>query len=359
MISATTIIRFEYRKLDLPLIEPFAIASGVQHAAHNVLVFVYLHDGTIGIGEAAPFPAVSGETQEGTMDSLEKLIPYIIGKDVRNWLDLTKQITLRIPDSPAACCSVEIALLDALTKYYKMPLGIFFGGAGASLETDMTITAGDVVHASESAKVIVKRGISTIKIKTSGENVNFDVDRVQAIHMAAPKAGLIIDGNCGYSSDSALKFITELNSLNIKPVLFEQPLPREDIDGMARLVREAGLLIAADESARSAEDVLMLVEKKAATVINIKIMKCGVTEVLKMISIAETAGLQLMIGGMVESILSMSFSAHLAAGRGGFKFVDLDTPMFIKEHPFVGGFSQSGGTLKIDLEKAGHGVDLK
>jgi L-Ala-D/L-Glu epimerase len=359
MATSTTITRFEFSKLDLSLTEPFAIASGVQHEAKNVLVLIALRDGTIGLGEAAPFPAVSGETQEGTMESLEKLMAYIIGKDIRHWSDLSKQIHMREPLSPAACCAVEMALLDAFTKYYKMPLYIFFGGAGTTLETDMTITAGDIQHASLSAKDIVNRGITTIKIKTSGENIDFDAERLFAIYSAAPDAALIIDGNCGYSVDSALQFIGRLNSLNIKPVLFEQPLAREDWEGMSRLVKEARLPIAADESARSAGDVLKLVKTKGAHVINIKMMKCGVMEALKMISVAETAGLQLMIGGMVESVLSMSFSAQLAAGKGIFKFIDLDTPMFIKEHPFAGGFSQVRGILSIDPEEPGHGVRLK
>jgi L-Ala-D/L-Glu epimerase len=302
---------------------------------------------------------VSGETQEGTLRSLEKLRYYLIGKDVRDWAAIAKQIHDLEAEAPAACCAVEMALLDALTRYNKIPLHVFFGGAGTNLQTDMTITAGDISHASASAKAIVQRGISTIKIKTNGEDVNFDVERVRAIHLAAPSAELIVDGNCGYSFQSALQFIKGLNSLNITPVLFEQPLPREDWAGMSGLVREAGVSIAADESARSAADVQRLVKEKAAHTINIKMMKCGVAEALKMIEVAQAAGLQLMIGGMVESILSMTFSAHLAAGNGKFKFVDLDTPMFIKEHPFQGGFSQSGGNLKLDRAEAGHGVRLK
>jgi L-Ala-D/L-Glu epimerase len=122
-------------------------------------------------------------------------------------------------------------------------------------------------------------------------------------------------------------------------------------------VCEAGVPIAADESARSAADVLRLAREGAAHVINIKLMKAGVTEALRMIAIAQAAGLGLMIGGMVESILAMTFSAHLAAGIGGFSFVDLDTPLFVAEHPFAGGFAQSGGALTLG-DAPGHGVDL-
>ena len=67
-------------------------------------------------------------------------------------------------------------------------------------------------------------------------------------------------------------------------------------------------------------------------------------------------GLSLMIGGMVESSLAMSFSAHLAAGLADFRYVDLDTPMFIAESPFRGGFEQKGAVLDVAHVRAGHGV---
>ena len=56
----STISQMECLPLDLPLTEPFAIAGGAPGVAHNVLVRVVLSDGTVGLGEAAPFTAVSG-----------------------------------------------------------------------------------------------------------------------------------------------------------------------------------------------------------------------------------------------------------------------------------------------------------
>ncbi|MDQ5850847.1 MAG: hypothetical protein M3380_02020 [Chloroflexota bacterium] len=64
MSSPHTIVEVRASPLDIPLIEPFSIATGAQAVAHNVLVAVRLAGGTKGYGEAAPFPAVTGETQE-------------------------------------------------------------------------------------------------------------------------------------------------------------------------------------------------------------------------------------------------------------------------------------------------------
>ena len=354
----TMITALEITPLDLPLTEPFAIASGAQASAANVLVTLRLADGTVGLGEAAPFPAVSGETQTSTMTALDSLRSLVVGADARMWRPLAIQLLAADAHAAAARCAVEMALLDALTRHFSMPLHVFFGGSGRTLETDMTITAGDETHAARSARAIVDRGIRSIKVKTAGVDVAADVARLRAIHAAAPAAPLIVDGNCGYNAERALHFISQLRQENIAIALFEQPLPREDWAGMARLVREADVLIAADESARSAADVLRLAHESAAHIINIKLMKAGVAEALRMIAIAQAAGLGLMIGGMVESILAMTFSAHLAAGVGGFSFIDLDTPLFIAEHPFAGGFAQNGGTLTLD-DTPGHGVTLK
>jgi L-Ala-D/L-Glu epimerase len=92
-------------------------------------------------------------------------------------------------------------------------------------------------------------------------------------------------------------------------------------------------------------------------VLNIKLMKMGVVEAIDVVGVARAAGLGLMIGGMVESILAMSCSACFAAGIGGFRFVDLDTPMFLAENPFRGGFVQRGAMLSLAEIGAGHGVE--
>ena len=93
--------------------------------------------------------------------------------------------------------------------------------------------------------------------------------------------------------------------------------------------------------------------------VNIKPMKSGILEAIAIWNVATAAGLKLMIGGMLESPLAMSFSAHLAAGLGGFTYVDLDTPMFMQGHPFVGGFLQTGARLSVAHVEMGHGVRLR
>ena len=198
-MTPTRIVSVTYQPLDLDLKEPFAIATGTQYQVENVLIRLELADGTVGLGEAAPFPAVNGETQTSTLGALVVLETHLVDQDVREWRTLAKKLDEVAHEAPSARCGLEMAMLDALCQHYNMPLYVFFGGVGIELETDLTITAGDEAHAAASAQSIVKRGFSTIKVKTEGVDVDYDFRRIQAIHSSAPGAKLIIDGNCGYA----------------------------------------------------------------------------------------------------------------------------------------------------------------
>ena len=354
--TPTTIVELRFGPLDVPLIEPFAIATGAQPTAHNVLVEIILADGTRGYGEAAPFPAVTGESQASTLAALAALREVVIGGDVRQWRTLAQDLKATDLKAAAARCALETAILDALTKRANMPLWAFFGGASTELETDMTITAGSVEHAAESARSIAARGIKTIKIKIGGAP-DLDHARISAIHAAFPEAPLILDGNCGYDADGALALLEQLRSDGITVALFEQPVPRYDLAGLAQVTRDGATPVAADESVTTAEDALQIAQERAANVVNIKLMKAGIVEGLAIAAICKAAGIGLMIGGMVETLLAMNMSAHFAAGLGGFSFVDLDTPMFMAEQPLRGGWVQTGGRLSIAHVEAGHGVE--
>src|SRR5262245_6803990 len=102
--------------LDIELSEPFGIASGTQLAANNVLVRAVLEDGSVGFGEAAPFPAVSGETQAQTLDTLANAAPLVVGRDALRWRKIAWELAEFAPNAPAARAAIEMALLDALAR---------------------------------------------------------------------------------------------------------------------------------------------------------------------------------------------------------------------------------------------------
>ncbi|MEP7053471.1 MAG: dipeptide epimerase [Pseudomonadota bacterium] len=342
--------------LDIELNEPFGIATGAQLVAHNVLVTVTLSDGSLGIGEAAPFPAVNGETQSAAQSALEAARPHLLGLDAQRWRPAAALARELLRYTPSALAGFESALLDALCRRAQLSLWSFFGGAEPALVSDITIPTGDAEHARRAALRAVSQGFETLKVKVGGVTFDLDRARLAAISLAAPGTRLVLDANASLSAPEAIELLNALGPAKRQVALFEQPTPKLDIDALRTVREQGGVPVAADESASSAADVLALIAARAVDVINIKTMKSGVAEAMSMISVARAAGLGLMIGGMVESKLAMTVSACLAAGMGGVQFVDLDTPWFMKDPPFTGGWVSRGATLLVDHITAGHGV---
>lgn len=354
-MRSTRIRRLGARPLDVPLKEPFGIAGGAQDLARNVLVTVTLEDGTEGLGEAAPLPAYNGETQADALAAIERARPVVEGADARAWRPIARALADR-GATGSARCAIETAILDALARHQALPLTSFFGGAEDALVTDMTITTGPIERSRAAARTIAAAGFATIKVKVGAADLDEDLARLAAIQAEAPDASLVVDANASLSADDAIALVRGAEREGARIALFEQPVGAADVDGLARVRLNAGVRVAADESATSAAAVLRLVEARAVDVVNIKLMKCGVAEALDIASVARAAGLGLMIGGNVETRLAMSMSACFAAGLGGFAFVDLDTPMFLAEDPFEGGYAQTGARLDVSQIVAGHGV---
>ena len=80
--TPTTIVALSAEPLDVPLLEPFTIATGRSTSARNALVRLRLSNGIEGIGEAAPFPPSGGETQETALAAVAGMLPLLEGHDV-------------------------------------------------------------------------------------------------------------------------------------------------------------------------------------------------------------------------------------------------------------------------------------
>ncbi len=345
--------------LDIELSEPFGIATGAQLMAHNALVTVTLSDGTVGIGEAAPFPAVNGETQRAVLSAFSEARPALLGLDALRFRAASAVARDALPDVPTARAAFESALLDAICRRAQLSLWSFFGGAEPLLMSDITITTGSPEAAKAAALRAVAAGFRTLKVKVGGAGFDHDRARLAAIAEAAPSVEFVLDANASLSAEAALELLSTLGPAQSRVTLFEQPCAKFDLAGLRKVRERSGTRVAADESACSASDVVTLIVERAVDVINIKSMKSGLCEALDMIAVARAAKLGLMIGGMVESKLSMTVSACLAAGTGGFAFVDLDTPWFMKDAPLTGGWQERGPTLRVDQIGLGHGVAVR
>src|SRR5437868_1543512 len=357
-MSRTTIQSITVEPLTIPLLEPFSIATGSTSDARNVLITITLEGGSTGYGECAPFTPSTGETQGTALSAAQGCAELIKGRDAAHWRSLSRLIRGVYFSQGTAMAGIEMALLDALTRSYGIPLYVFFGGASTSVETDMSIPLVPPQRGYELAKETVARGITSIKIKV-GSDLHEDVDRVEAIREAAPGVGLTLDANQGYTANEALLCLEALDDRDIRPLMMEQPVHKDAYEGLRYVTQHTAVPVAADESAYSAANAAHLIAMGAINVVNIKLMKSGFVEALDIAAVCRATHTQLMIGAMMESRLAISAAAHFVAGLGGFRFVDLDTPMLLAEDPFVGGYVQKGGMYDLAGIERGLGVKRK
>jgi L-alanine-DL-glutamate epimerase-like enolase superfamily enzyme len=357
-MSSTTIRSVTVEPLNIPLLEPFTIATGSVSEASNVLITITLADGSIGYGESAPFSPSTGETQETALAAAQGCATLIEGKDAAHWRILSKLMRSVYFSQKTAIAGIEMALLDALTHSFGIPLFIFFGGASISIETDMSIPMVTPEHGYELARDVVARGIHCIKIKVGGD-IRDDVARVESIREGAPGLGLTLDANQGYTANEALLLLEALDDRDIRPLMMEQPVHKDDHEGLRYVTQHTTVPIAADESAYSAANVAHLIAMGAVNVVNIKLMKCGFVEASDIAAVCRATHTQLMIGAMMESRLATSAAAHFVAGLGGFRYIDLDTPMLLADDPFTGGYEQRGGVYDVSSVKSGLGIERR
>lgn len=344
-------------ELRAPLIQPFRTALGDHNSLDNILVKLTLSDGSTGYGEAAVATHITGETLAQTRNNLKQVSKGLIGRDAGDYLGLSAQLHELLKDNKCALAAIETALMDALTRSWKMPLWRFFGHKPMKLSSDITIVIADLEETRESALKFYRDGFRALKIKI-GRDEDLDLKRVIAIRRAAPKAALYLDANQGYTAAQTLRFLKQASRHGITPQLIEQPVHRDDREGLLKVTRDSKVPVCADESVRSLVEAVQVIRQKAAQVINIKLMKTGIFESREIANLARANGVKLMIGGMMETSLAMTASAHMAAGMGCFDFIDLDTPFFIKGAVSKNPFLNSRGIYDLSTVKKGIGITL-
>lgn len=356
--SELTIASLSAHDVDIPLSENFAISKGALRVARNIFVKITLSDGLCGFGECAPFEAVSGESREATNEALKKIEREIIGRPVSEYRKVARLMNELVPRNPAARCGVETAILDCYCRSLGIPLWkLWSNPEKQTYLTDVTIPISETDESLRLAKHWRKKGFRMLKMKV-GKRLDKDINVINQIATALPDVSFVIDANEGFSETDALSLIAELEKSEASIHLIEQPIARDNLEGMARIKDVSPFPICADESVSNVEDVTQIIKANAADVINIKIMKSGVVEALDIAKLAQTGGLGLMFGGMVETRLAMGMSLALASAFWPVHTLDLDTPFLLAEDIVEGGYNYNGPEMTL-WEEPGLGLAPK
>jgi len=335
--------------VDVPLSDPFVISRGSLSVASVAFVRVRLVDGTAGYGEVAPFTALTGETRERSIEAVRRMAAGLAGASCADWEKHARALRDAEPAEPAARSGIECAMVDALARSRRLPLFAHWRALSGSpdvreRETDITLPILDDARVDALAEQWHARGFRIFKLKLGGD-LDADVRRVERLAARHPDVSFILDANQGFDLAGARECVRALTLHHARVDLIEQPLPRGDLDAMAELRSGCSIPIAADESVFSLEDARRVIAAGAADCINLKITKSGLAETIAIARAARAAGLTLMIGGMMETRLAMSFSLALVLALGWIDHLDLDTPLLMSEDPVAGGYAYRGPML--------------
>ena len=321
--------------LRLHLRDTFRIARESSDVRDNLLIRIHDEDGTQGLGEAAPsqYYNQSAESVSRALASVnwQRLSePFLVD-------ELLGNLKCALADQSAGLAAIDMALHDLIGKRLGVPLFRLFGFNGQNAPvTSYTIGLASLDEMRHKTEAAADYSILKVKLGT-------DQDRdIIATIRAVTSVPIRVDANAAWTVDEALENLRWLLDEGIE--LVEQPLPKEDLEGLRRLTELSPLPIIADESARTPEDVVKL--RGCVHGINIKLAKCGgLREAVKMIHIARAQQMQIMLGCFIESSVGMTAAAHLSPAVD---YADLDGHLLIRDDPFVGVGIEDGKLILPD-----------
>lgn len=292
--------RAEVFGVAVPLIGEYKNAYRAKSVQKSAIVRVTASDGTVGLGNIDPSPGYSKETIEDNLRVLDTtLAPAVVGLDPTNIHRVLETIEPAVAEFLDAKAAIEMACVDLAARAARMPVHTYLGGAVRDrLLFNAWIGIVSPEEAAQETMIWKKRGFRSAKIKVGG-NIEADRDRVKAVRDAVgPDFNLRIDANAGYDADTSIKLARMVAPFKLQ--LFEQPVPADDIAGMARVRREAnavGVPVMADESVLDHASLIRIIRMDAADIVKVKVMKQGgFLNTRRMIATAEAAGIRCVVG---------------------------------------------------------------
>lgn len=329
------IINIRTGALKAPLKNPFITSLRRVDALEDLVVIVECDDGSVGYGEGAPTPVITGETMGSMIAAIEYIKPHIVGLEIEDFETILHLVHTLILKNTTAKSALEIALYDLKAKSVHQPLYKMLGGTKTAFKTDITISMGKIDKMIADSLDAVTLGYDTLKIKI-GDNLQKDIERIIAIHDALnDNITLRLDANQGWTAKESVELLHALENRNIIAEFIEQPVASDDIEGLKYIKERVQTPLLADESIFSVKDARKLLEMKAIDYVNIKLAKtAGITQALKLADLSAEFGVKCMIGCMLEGPISVAAGVHVASAKADvITMLDLDAVSLLASHP--------------------------
>lgn len=341
-------------RVSIPLRRPFTTAVRSAVELETVLVEVRDSDGRSGWGEA-PISVVTKTTTAAVVASVQGPLWALLTGSAN--IDHAPDLLEASPEPSVARAAVDCALHDLAAQQAELPLAEYLArqwseavaaSAPVRVRTDMTLSIAEPEALAATARQHVLEGFGCLKVKLNA--AGDPLAAMLAVRDAVgPDPVLRVDANQSLTPEAAISFIHGIEEAGVGVEFVEQPVAATDWAGLAQVSSAVGIPIMADESVWTCADLDLLVQHRAAALVNIKLAKTGGLRHARRLAVrAADAGLGVVVGCMLESTVGIGAAAAFAATLpAGPVAQDLDGGLWMGSAPVTGGAHYRGAQILL------------
>jgi L-alanine-DL-glutamate epimerase-like enolase superfamily enzyme len=282
----------------MPLVGTFTSGGVSKSATKCVVVRLTASDGAVGISSIDPSTmAKSPNTGPELLVTMrDRIGPAVIGEDPANAHRIAEIGMAIAPSQPGAVSGFELACVELTCQRHGIAFHEYLGGAVMkTVRFNGWIGELPPDEAAAEARRWLDAGFKSAKVKV-GSGVAADCERVMAVRDAVgSQMDLRMDANMQYDVAGAIELCAALKGVDMQ--LFEQPTPKDDLEGLARIRREGGMPIMADESISDHASLVRVIKAECADYVKFGIKQAGgLLRSAHMIATAQAAGLPVVLG---------------------------------------------------------------
>jgi L-alanine-DL-glutamate epimerase-like enolase superfamily enzyme len=311
------ITRIECIPVSIPFAKPMKMGGGTAAVSDAVVVKVHTDEGVTGICETGDTSLwYMGESQDSIMYNITRVFgpQILLGEDPFNIEKIIARMDKAAKTNNQSKAVIDYALHDVMGKALGVPVYKLLGGlSNPKIPLAFVMSSGTAEEVAEEGRGLVKEGFRALKLKVGAHAVEEDIEMLAALRQAVGNnIKIMTDTNGGWHYFDALRFLKGAARYNL--FLSEQPVPWWDIDGLARLRRKVDVPIMADESAAELNDLTKLIQRDAVDGFFLKVPKAGgIHKSQKFVAIAQSVGLVVMCGCMIDTSLGAAANAQFLA----------------------------------------------
>jgi O-succinylbenzoate synthase len=295
-------MNISFHSYSLHLKRPLVTGSETFETRNGWILKSYIREKQF-FSEIAPLPGFSTET---TQEVLEWLIKN--QSEMKNHF-LEADWILEIPYASVRF-GLDMQRLQILADADGKPLHRFLNpNANDFIPINGMISLMDPIQAGNQIQTFLNQGINTIKVKV-GIKPSQEINLIRIFSEKFKSVTWRLDANQAFQVDEAIHFLHDLKDYPIQ--YCEQPSP--EIHQLKAIKESSSIPIAADESARSMDSILEIIQQKAADFIVLKPMLLGtLSELQSICEMIQQAGLGITCTNALESVVGRRNVASVVA----------------------------------------------